>query len=349
MCGQPRDNEIRARPYPNCYVCGAKGQMLYQGLRDHLFSAPGKWDFKECPRPECGLLWLDPMPLEEEIGKAYQDYYTHQMIPSTKDTPARQVYRFVKRGYLAHKYGYYGRPLTSWNRLLSLLIYLHPGRRADFDFSVMYLPAQTNGRLLEVGCGNGWMLKSMQDLGWEVRGVDRDPVAVQYAKGQGLEVCLGTLETQRNSANYFDAVTMSHVIEHVHDPLRLLTESHRVLKAGGRLVVVTPNSKSWGHKLFKEAWRGLEPPRHLHVFTPSALRNLAEKAGFRKSYVSTTIRDANELFIASQALRSWSKSASNPQPPRALRMKARGMQLMEWLLLKVRPDLGEEIVLIGEK
>lgn len=347
MYGQPRDNDIRAEPYPNCCLCGATGQVLYQGLRDHLFSAPGKWDFKQCPRPACGLVWLDPMPLEADIGRAYQDYYTHKKIPSQMDTPARQVDRFIKRGYLAHKYGYYGQSLTAWNRLLGLFIYLYPRRRADFDFSVMYLPAHTNGRLLEVGCGNGWMLKSMQDLGWDVQGVDRDPAAVQYAKGQGLTVDLGTLETQRNSANYFDAVIMSHVIEHVHNPLGLLTECHRILKTGGRLVVVTPNSKSWGHKLFKEAWRGLEPPRHLHVFTPSALRDLAEKAGFQRSCVSTTIRDANELFIASQALRSWSKSASNPQP-RALRMKAKVMQLMEWMMLKVRRDLGEEVVLIGE-
>jgi 2-polyprenyl-3-methyl-5-hydroxy-6-metoxy-1,4-benzoquinol methylase len=348
MFDRPPDNEMNAEPNPNCLLCGATGRPLYHGLRDQLFSAPGKWDVKQCPRAACGLLWLDPMPLERDIGKAYQDYYTHKQIPAQCNTILRQVERFIKRGYLAHKYGYYGQSLTAWNRLLGSFIYLHPRRRTDFDFNVMYLSAQAHGRLLEVGCGNGSMLKSMQDLGWEVQGVDRDPRAVQYAKEQGLNVGLGTLETQAKKANDFDAVIMSHVIEHVHNPLSLLIECHRILKECGRLVLVTPNGKSWGHKLFHEAWRGLEPPRHLHVFTPSALQALAEKAGFQKPSVSTTIRDANELFIASQALRSSGTSAITSRP-RGLRMKARVMQVMEWMMLKVKPDIGEEIVLNGRK
>src|SRR5690606_4600196 len=78
----------------------------------------------------------------------------------------------------------------------------------------------------------------------------------------------------------------SHVLEHVYDPSGLLSECYRLLKPGGHLRVVVPNPKSWGHKLFGSRWRGLEPPRHLHLFTPEALRMLSERAGFETRIAS---------------------------------------------------------------
>lgn len=345
---QQSNNEIRTRPCPDCYLCGAQGKPLYQGLKDRLFGASGEWNLKKCPNPECGLVWLDPMPLEEDISKAYQNYYTHQDRYISNTWP-RRVYRLVKEGYLAHKYGYHSELDLSWKKVLGMLIYLHPGRRADFDISVMYLPAQPNGRLLEVGCGSGQMLKFMQDLGWCVEGVDFDPAAVENAKAKGLQVRLGTLESQEYPEDYFDAIIMSHLIEHVHDPLQLLRECNRILRPGGNLVVVTPNGESWGHKLYGDAWRGLEPPRHLHVFTIPSLHCLAEKAGFKKLRISTTIRGANGLFMASRSIQRTGKHVNGGPQPRAVRIWARGMQLAEWAILKVKPDVGEEIALMGEK
>src|ERR1035438_3992113 len=73
------DCEIAARGCAACYVCGAIGQFFYSNLRDVTFGAGGEWSLKQCPNPECGgMAWLDPMPLEEDVYKAYQTYYTHQ-------------------------------------------------------------------------------------------------------------------------------------------------------------------------------------------------------------------------------------------------------------------------------
>ncbi len=68
---------IRTRPCPNCYLCGEPGELLYDNLEDRLFDAPGKWTLRRCASQDCGLVWLDPMPLEKEISKAYSKYYTH--------------------------------------------------------------------------------------------------------------------------------------------------------------------------------------------------------------------------------------------------------------------------------
>src|SRR2546423_11625544 len=69
--------QIRSVPCPACYLCGAVGEPLYKDLKDRLYRAPGSWNLRRCPGPGCGLLWLDPMPAEDDIGKAYESYFTH--------------------------------------------------------------------------------------------------------------------------------------------------------------------------------------------------------------------------------------------------------------------------------
>ncbi len=345
---QEASGELRARPRPECYLCGARGHRLYEGLGDRLFGVPGLWHLKKCPGPGCGLVWLDPMPLEEDIGKAYKTYYTHQGKPVPPDTWLRRIYPHIQTAYLARRYGY-GEKTGLQNWLLGLLLYLHPGRRADTDFSVMYLPARSGGRLLEVGCGSGQMLRLMQDLGWEVEGVDFDPAAVDNARGRGLDVKLGTLEDQSYPDDHFDAVTMSHLVEHVHEPLQLFRESYRILKPGGRLVAVTPNNESLGHKIFGRDWRGLEPPRHLHVFNLASLRRLASRAGFQRFRASSTIRDANGMLIASRYLKKTDAYQMGSPKPLSVHAWARSLQFLEWALLKLKSGIGEEMALVAEK
>jgi len=70
---------IRSEPCPRCCLCQTPGEMLYEGMRDRLFGTPGEWNLRRCPNRDCGLIRLDPMPLEADIGKAYADYFTHEV------------------------------------------------------------------------------------------------------------------------------------------------------------------------------------------------------------------------------------------------------------------------------
>src|SRR5689334_2900642 len=102
------DRRIRTSPCPVCILCGSKGELAYSGLRDRLFSASGTWDFKKCSNIECGLIWPDPMPLTEDIGKAYLNYYTHTARnEAAKPGILKRIYRGMKRGYWAQKYNYH--------------------------------------------------------------------------------------------------------------------------------------------------------------------------------------------------------------------------------------------------
>jgi len=332
-----------------CYVCGTLGESLYVNLKDRLFGASGNWNLKKCPNQKCGLVWLDPMPLKEDIIKAYHNYPTHNEASKTSYTFLYRSYLSAKEGFWAYRYGYHKNLVSISKKLLGVLVYLHPGLKADFEAGVMFVPAEPKGRLLDVGCGSGSLLQIFANAGWQVEGVDFDPAAVKNAKGKGLQVRCGALGEQKYPDNHFDIITLSHLIEHVYDPLEQLRECHRILRPGGYLVLVTPNINSLSHRRFKEAYLHLDPPRHLHIFSPQALRLLAEKAGFQKLQLTTTIRQANNVYLSSRVIQRSGLYVFGSPRPWNLRIWSIGMQLTEWMILRLKPDVGTEITLIGYK
>jgi 2-polyprenyl-3-methyl-5-hydroxy-6-metoxy-1,4-benzoquinol methylase len=282
-------SEIRFESCPRCYLCGKPGYLVHVHLEDRLFGAPGTWNFKECPDKGCGLLWMDPMPLLEDLPKAYATYYTHGAVQGKAGyRRLRNWYREMKKAHLASALGYESESVGWLPRRLSKLLFFFPDRRQGIEGEVMFMSAQPGGKLLDVGCGSGERLEKMRHLGWTVSGIDFDAEAVRIARGRGLDVSCGTIPGTWFPTETFDAVTMNHVIEHVPDPIELLKECHRILKPGGKVVLTTPNSAGWGHRLFRKYWRGLEPPRHLHLFSPASIEQILRRAGFELFSVRTT-------------------------------------------------------------
>ena len=337
---------ISTKPRPSCPLCGTKGDLLYENLTDRLFSAPGIWQIRRCPKPDCGLHWLDPIPTDEDIGLIYNDYYTHAEAQSGGGR-LRSAYAVVQHAYWSHRFGY---PNKLGNTKLwpAFLAYLNPGRREEMDSAVMYLPAQTGARLLEVGCGSGARLKLLRDLGWNAEGIEVDPAAVKRCIEQGLPVRPGFLHEQRFAGGTFAAVVMNHVIEHVIDPQSLLKEIRRVLVPRGVLVITTPNVGSWGHRRFHNNWVALDPPRHLHLFHLQTLEQLARQAGFTVQVARTTIRGAAWIFLASRGIQRCGKFSMTAVVPRSQRLWGRAMELAELFVLKTDAQAGEQITLIAE-
>ena len=318
-------SEIRRRSCPECVLCGATGVVRYTGLRDTLFGAPGEWNVTQCPNPDCGLLWLDPMPIEDDLGLAYQGYYTHDgelVSGSTRDW----------RHWLAHQ------AFRGCLRVVGLDRERERSRR-------LYLDRLRPGTVLEVGCGAGQRLARLRDCGWQVQGQEIDPEAARVARETfGLEVHVGLLAAAELGAARFDAVAMNHVIEHVPEPVQLLTECRRLLKPGGTLVVVTPNTDSFLHARFGRCWRGLEPPRHLHLFSPRTLGKIARRAGFPGPKCWTTA--ANAFGVAVGSLRIQTGTGSE-----RVGLRLAGLRL-QWQARRAhvrQPETGEECVLQATK
>jgi len=288
------------------------------------------------------------MPLEEDLGLAYAgDYYTHRDLPPL--TWPRRAYYWLRRGYLARRYGYHADAVPLPQKLLGSLIVLHPRRRADMEFAAMHLAARPGGRLLEVGCGSGEALRVLAELGWDVEGVDFDRAAVDRARSHGLAVRQGSLREQQYPSESFDAVVMSHLIEHVPDPRALVEECRRVLKPDGLLVILTPNARSWGHAVFHEHWFHLDPPRHLFLFHQETLRSVVEAAGLAVRRLVSTSRGGRQIWIYSGAIRRTGTADVSRSYGIGKRLAGLLFEVAEAARLLVNPGVGEEILLIAAK
>ncbi len=341
--------EIKSVARPKCALCGDAGEWVYRGLSDRLFDAWGRWDLKRCPNPDCGLIWPDPMPLPDEVGKAYAKYYTHaaQQAPPVVGR-AKRLYLLAKRSYWSRKYGYPLIPDDLVTRQVGWLMHLLPLHRRKADTSVRYLPAVPQGRVLDVGCGAGEWLVLMRELGWQVEGVDFDRSAVDVAVRNGLQVRCGSLEQQNYPTDSFDAVTLNHVIEHVPEPLATVRECLRVLKPGGKLVVLTPNSSSLSHRCFKNNWRGLEPPRHLHIFSMRAMRSLLETAGFQQVVLRPDIA-ASVIYESVLLQRDLFKQYPPARLNRPAWFVARLFNVLEMFLIPFKPSVADCLGAIATK
>ncbi len=135
-------------------------------------------------------------------------------------------------------------------------------------------------RLLDVGCGPGFMLDTARARGWEAVGVDPSPFSVELARRNGFEAHEGLLEDLALAEASFDAVALLQVVEHVTDPRPLLGECRRLLRPGGALLVATPNPRSMLARVKRERFNYWIPPMHCTWYAPDTLHRLLVGAGF---------------------------------------------------------------------
>jgi 2-polyprenyl-3-methyl-5-hydroxy-6-metoxy-1,4-benzoquinol methylase len=337
----PNGCSIRTKPCPTCLMCGQPGDILHSRQRDRLFGVDGEWNFRRCTSKSCRLLWLDPMPIEQDLPKAYANYYTHKTTIARSDRKGlRQLAFSMKRAYLQIHYGYaFGAsPLRA--RINSCLLRLVPKWQTDADGEVRLLPARKNGRVLDLGCGSGDWLLSMRELGWQVAGIEFDENAATIGRQRGLEVLNGSLEQFWLADESFDAITLNHVVEHLPDPIGTLRECLRILRPGGKIVIFTPNGSSLSHCIYDQFWRGLEPPRHLHIFSLDSLRRALQSAGFLEVSVAPWI--ATSIVHESHLLwRGWHGSFSDARARLPTRLYARAFSSLEHLLNKYLPSCAD--------
>lgn len=275
---------------PQCMLCGDAGVPFRKDLSDLLYRTPGTWTYNRCR--SCRFVWLSPRPAAQRIHEFYRDYHTH-----TRETAdARSSKLKLKRAlYAAALQSHSLAPSRNWYRIGRLLQHF-PFTREMSVIETMYIGSTAPGKLLDVGCGNGHFLSVMQAAGWQVTGVEPDPTAAELTSRRlGIEVFPGELHVAGFQPDTFDAITLHHVIEHVSDPRSLIAECVRILKPNGRMTVVTPNINSLGSAVFGRSWRGLEPPRHFHLFCRDTLRVLVGSR-MRIDFVRTTPRTARGIW-----------------------------------------------------
>jgi 2-polyprenyl-3-methyl-5-hydroxy-6-metoxy-1,4-benzoquinol methylase len=334
---------VRARHVPSCMLCGVDGHRQYAGVRDRRFGAPGSWDFLKCP--QCGLTWLNPQPIADDIAKLYTgEFWRSSEPPSTLPGFRRQLWETI----LTAEFGYTRLRHTrffTFGRLVGSV----PPLRDRAGMGISYLTQSSDNRLLDVGCSCGVFLARMRDLGWEVTGIEPDPIAAARARERGLSVVDGDLRDASFPAQSFDAVTVNHVIEHVLNPVDLLRECWRILAPRGRLVVITPNVESLARRMWGASWYHLDPPRHLFLFSHRTLALCARKAMINIEVLRTSARLAWQTSAASRLIAETGQAPPARWPRKTTALQSGLFQLIEECVSLVSVNAGEELLLIARK
>jgi SAM-dependent methyltransferase len=269
-----------------CPMClSTRYHRRFDDIPDFVFGATEeRWSIDECDN--CGSLFLAERPDESSIGPYYDRYYTHEDEADT--TPISGI--SVKSGtakklansWRNHKYGS-SRPSLGAAGVAAALAF--PPLRGWIDAECRHLPKrQFNDpplHVLDVGHGDARFLRFVREIGHVAAGVEIDPKAVAQARVDALDVHQGNIDAALAiwGEGSFDYITMSHVIEHVHDPRRVIAAASRLLRLGGRLWIECPNPKSRGLDHYEARWRDLDPPRHLCIPSLAALEGVAKENG----------------------------------------------------------------------
>jgi SAM-dependent methyltransferase len=330
-----------------CPLCDCTERItLHRDLTDRVFfCAPGRWHLYQCRG--CEGAYLDPRPTLESIARAYSSYYTHKP-EGGGDAPPTAFGRFKRatyNGYLNVQYNLNLRPAIFWSRWAVAAV---PPIKLKKDLMARHLWLERRGaRLLDIGCGNGAFVTAARAWGWDAEGLDPDPNAAAVGRATGLPITVGSLPKVSYPDGSFAAVTMSHSIEHLHDPVAGLREIRRILQPGGTIWIDTPNLSSTGHKIFGAAWRGLEPPRHLVLFTATTLISTLFRAGFDQ------IREVRAPFVSQWYFTNSHRIAlaDGPVPTNGSRLSPRlklRATIADWQAL-FQPRGGEEIIIMAKR
>lgn len=337
------NSTIETESIPLCPACSLPGRLALSGGRDYVCGLPGDWTFWKCAA--CGSLWPNPRPVESALPLLYPPSYVFTRTDEGSG-PAfpSGLAGSAKLSVLQRQFSYDSleqradRPVGVWlGRLLGRLV------RNKAGYAVRFLPKQTNGKLLDVGCGNGAFIHWMQRLGWEVQGIEADPVAAQRAIDRGLTVYRDKVENVPLPSAHFDAITLTHVAEHFFQPRRIFEILQRSLKPGGLLVSVSPNPSGMSRRLFQNKWYALDPPRHLFLPTASAYRRMLEPLGFEvKTW--TSMRRFHWDFKESVSIATTGRVDTIPDSA-LLKLTTRVLGA----LFSCLPGAGEEVICYARK
>ncbi|GAA4455932.1 hypothetical protein GCM10023156_30630 [Novipirellula rosea] len=198
--------------------------------------------------------------------------------------------------------------------------------------------------MLDYGCGDGAFLTRAKNAGWDVIGTDLDSVCVENGIAKGLDIRLGGTELLSSFDQSFDAVTCSHVIEHVPDPSDVISHFFRILRPGGRLFIDTPNINAFGHQIYGRHWRGLEAPRHLTIFNWKSLESMITRAGF----ISVKRRVRDDVFGGMMAKSELITAGHDCEDPSAI-ARCRKPSLLRRLAQRLSYHSSEFVTLTARK
>lgn len=227
--------------YNACPLCGSSNIHQVLTATDNTVS---KETFDICHCGHCTGRFTQKVPGNAEIGRYYQsqEYISHS---ETRKGLINRLYHSVRKITLRSK--------QNWVKSATGL---------------------KQGNLLDIGCGTGAFLHFMQQTGWQVTGLEPDENARHNAKTLYNIDPLPSGELFELPAQQYDAITMWHVLEHVHSLHDYLDQIRTLLKPEGSLLIAVPNYTSPDAEHYGKYWAAYDVPRHLYHFSPFSMEQL---------------------------------------------------------------------------
>jgi len=213
------------------------------------------WPIKKCPK--CRLVQVNPLPSIKEVNELYQGDYWKNFSYYSSQIPAHEKYF----------------------------------RRKIVDIKKL----RRKGRLLDIGCAFGILLKEANNQGFISEGIDISNYAVKQCQKNNLNAITSVI-TDVKKKNYYDVITAFEVVEHERNPLLTIKTAYQLLKVNGLLVISVPDSNSLSSKIMGKYWFGYRNKEHLFHFTKDSLYMLLQRAGFSNILIKKDIARAY-LFV----------------------------------------------------
>lgn len=253
--------------YKECPLCENPGIKYLFTCQDYLVSGES---FEIFTCPQCRFEFTQNHPSEEELP----DYYESENYISHSDSGTsftNKLYYFTRKIML-------GRKKSSLKKITGI----------------------NRGILLDIGSGTGSFAAYMNKEGWDATGIEINEKAREYSiKKHGIKAFgPGMLKSFADSS--FDCITMWHVLEHLYDPLKTLTEVRRLLKSEHQALIALPNNFSHDSRHYKRFWAARDVPRHLWHFNPDSFTFIASKAGFEVTEVKRLHADVFYISYLSE-------------------------------------------------
>jgi 2-polyprenyl-3-methyl-5-hydroxy-6-metoxy-1,4-benzoquinol methylase len=230
--------------YSHCPVCNNEILQSVFTVKDYTVS---QQDFMVMECPQCTLRFTQNVP----DTVAIVDYYkadTYISHTNTSKGLIHSIYKRVRKKTLRQK-----------RKLIEAITEMK------------------QGNLLDIGAGTGAFVKEMKNAGWGVTGLEPDKDARAVALSDFSTPLLPIEELLHLEKGFFNAITLWHVLEHVHDLNGYLDTLKNLLKPNGKLIIAVPNYTAKDAAIYQQHWAAYDVPRHLYHFSPKAMQLLVEK------------------------------------------------------------------------
>lgn len=247
-----------------CPACKANDSKVILTARDYQLGTPGTYSVSECS--SCHFWFQNPRPSPEAMASYYPESYTPHTMDSTLEGSAYRhpgLLYFLKR-HLGYRHLEVVTPNYFWRNVPFLDSWYRYNARAYLMPYYVF-----DGKVLDVGCGNGTRLAGLQLLGWKnLYGIELVPAAARRAEARGFQIHCGRMETLADQYpdHYFDVITCTMVLEHLFDPFLVVRQIAAKLKPGGQFLFSTVFRDSLDYYLYGRYWLNLGLPRHLVWF-----------------------------------------------------------------------------------